>query len=77
MLQAPSYGGLCVIPITVAYLKILLYIHSSFTFNELVYVDELNIFSKRRDVMVRPNYSALDIADSVRPNFGSAKNMEM
>ena len=26
--------------------------------------------------MIRPNYSVLDIADSVRPNLGSAKNME-
>ena len=27
--------------------------------------------------MVRPNYSVLDIADSVRPNLGSAKNVEI
>ena len=28
------------------------------------------------DIMVRPNYSVLDIGDSVRPNLGSAENLE-
>ena len=29
-----------------------------------------------KDVMVRPNYSVLEIGDSVRPNLGSVENIE-